>query len=136
MITGILREELGFDGVVCTDWGLVSDLIVPAGAFGPTEKRLPARAWGAEHLSAEDRVAKILDAGVDQLGGEDISDVIVSLVRSGRIPEERIDRSVTRLLRVKFQLGLFDDPFVSEADADVVGADDLVAEGLARSGGP
>ena len=91
---------------------------------------------GAEHLSAEDRVAKILDAGVDQLGGEDISDVIVSLVRSGRITEERIDRSVTRLLRVKFQLGLFDDPFVSEADADVVGADDLVAEGLARSGGP
>jgi beta-glucosidase len=132
VITGMLREELGFDGVVCTDWGLVSDLIVPAGVLGPTEKRLPARAWGAEHLSAEDRVAKILDAGADQLGGEDIPDVIVSLARSGRIPEERIDRSVARLLGVKFQLGLFDDPFVSEADAEhVVGADELVAEGLA-----
>ncbi|MGZ4387322.1 MAG: glycoside hydrolase family 3 N-terminal domain-containing protein [Gaiellaceae bacterium] len=110
VITGLLRERFGFDGVVCTDWGLISNVRV----FG--YKLFDARAWGAEKLTREERILKALDAGVDQFGGEQCPELVVKLVRQGRLSEERIDRSVRRLLRDKFRLGLFDDPYV-DADA-------------------
>ncbi len=106
VVTGLLRERFGFDGVVCSDWGLVSDLQLPDGSVWP------AKAWGVEELSAEDRLAKIVEAGCDQLGGEALPGMLVKLVRSGRIAEARIDESVRRLLRDKFRLGLFEDPYV------------------------
>lgn len=58
---------------------------------------------------------KAIEAGVDQFGGESCPEHIVELVRAGKISEDRIDGSVRRLLRLKFQLGLFDNPFVDEA---------------------
>ena len=73
---------------------------------------MPARAWGVEKLNTEERVQRIIDAGVDQLGGERLPDVVVKLVKDGKVTESRIDTSVVRLLRLKFQLGLFDNPFV------------------------
>jgi beta-glucosidase len=106
VVTGLLRERFGFDGVVCSDWGLVSDLPLPDGSVWP------AKAWGVEELSAEDRLAKIVEAGCDQLGGEALPGLLVRLVRGGRIAEARIDESARRLLRDKFRLGLFDDPYV------------------------
>ncbi len=57
----------------------------------------------------------MIDAGVDQFGGENLPELIVNLVKSKQISEARIDTSVRRLLRQKFELGLFDHPFV---DAD------------------
>jgi beta-glucosidase len=54
----------------------------------------------------------ILNAGCDQLGGEARPELVVQLVEQGRIGEDRIDVSVRRLLREKFILGLFDDPYV------------------------
>lgn len=124
VLTRLLREHLGFDGIICTDWGLVTDVEM----FGLP---FPARAWGVEHLSPLERVAKILDAGADQLGGEACPEHVVELVRSGRVPEARIDASVRRLLAEKFELGLFDDRrYVDEdAAAVVVGRADLVAAG-------
>jgi beta-glucosidase len=93
----------------------------------------PARAWGVEHLSVEDRVALILDAGADQLGGEACPEVVVALVKTGRVTEERIDASVRRLLREKFLLGLFDERrYVDvEAASAVVGNEEFRAAGLA-----
>jgi beta-glucosidase len=111
IITGLLREELGYDGVVVTDWGLVTDVEIAGRPF-------PARAWGVEHLPVPERVARILDAGADQFGGETRTDLVLELVASGRIPESRLDEAVRRLLLVKFQLGLFDDPYVDEDDAE------------------
>ncbi len=123
VITGLLRERYGFEGVVCSDWGLLSDTLI-AGALWP------ARAWGVEHLSREDRAAKVLDAGVDQFGGESCPEVVVELVRSGRIDEARIDASVRRLFRDKFRLGLFDDPYVDPGlAAEVVGTRELLERG-------
>ncbi|MCI2240417.1 glycoside hydrolase family 3 C-terminal domain-containing protein [Paenibacillus sp. TRM 82003] len=123
--TGLLRERMGFDGVVCTDWGLITD----ASIFG---QWMPARAWGVEHLSPLERVEKALHAGVDQFGGETRTDLVLELVRSGRVPQSRLDESVRRLLRVKFQLGLFEDPYVDvEAAGRTVGRADLRAAGLA-----
>ena len=111
VVTGLLRERYGFDGVVCTDWGLVTDAPMPDGTMWA------AKCWGVEELSTEERVAKIVDAGCDQFGGERLPEVVVELVRSGRISEERIDESARRILRDKFRLGLFDDPYVDPDEA-------------------
>jgi beta-glucosidase len=124
VVTGMLREQLGFDGIVCTDWGLVNDAEILGRPF-------PARAWGVEHLSPLDRLARILDAGADQIGGEACPELVVELVRTGRVAESRIDASVARLLREKFVLGLFDEARTVDVDAAerVVGHPDLVAAG-------
>jgi len=124
IITGLLREELSYGGVVCTDFGLLHDSHV----FGMT---LPARAWGVEHLSAEERMIKVIEAGCDQFGGESCPEILVELVRSGRIATERVDESVRRLLRVKFELSLFEDRYVDEDAAEVlVGNASFREEGL------
>lgn len=123
IITGLLREQLGYDGVVCSDWGLVTESRIAG-------KQLPARAWGVEHLPEVERVARILHAGVDQLGGEEDPSWIVELVEAGRVPIEQIDAAVRRLLAVKFELGLFDDPYVDEdAAPEIVGAAEFRAAG-------
>lgn len=126
IITGLLRETLGYEGVVCTDWGLVSDAEIMGRPF-------PARAWGVERLSRHERVAAILDAGCDQLGGEACPEIVVDLVRDGSVPEERLDVSVRRLLREKFLLGLFDEQrYVDvEAAARLVGTPEARAAGRA-----
>ncbi|MGW8357351.1 glycoside hydrolase family 3 protein [Streptomyces wedmorensis] len=126
VVTGLLREELGFTGVVCTDWGLLTDAVI----FGEAHE---ARAWGVEHLSVAERAAKALDAGVDQFGGEQCPEVIVELMASGRIPEARVDDSVRRLLREKFLLGLFDERRYVDPDeaAETVGRADFTAAGAA-----
>ncbi len=108
IITGLLREKYHFDGVVCTDWGLITDSNMGTTIW-------PARAWGVESLSREQRVKKLLEAGVDQFGGELSTELVLSLVQAGQVSESRLNVSVRRLLRQKFQLGLFDNPFV---DAD------------------
>jgi beta-glucosidase len=120
IITNLLREKYHYNGVVCTDWGLVSD--TQLGSFN-----FAARAWGVENLNTEERVEKLLDAGVDQLGGETISDVIVRLVKEGKVSETRIDTSVSRLLKLKFELGLFDNPFVDASKAvEIVGNPEFI----------
>jgi beta-glucosidase len=115
IITGLLRNKYHYDGVVCTDWGLISDANLGSTVW-------PARAWGVEKLSPEQRVKKVIDAGVDQFGGENLPELVVNLVKSGQVTEARIDSSVRRLLRQKFELGLFDHPFVdAEKAATIVG---------------
>jgi beta-glucosidase len=114
IITDLLRGELGFEGIVCSDWGLITDTVIRG-------QDMPARAWGVEYLSELERAARVLNAGVDQFGGEQRPELIVELVQTGAIPEARIDVSVRRLLSEKFTLGLFEDPFV-----DVDAAEQLV----------
>ena len=111
IISGLLRNKFGFDGVVCADWGIITDRTMGNGYLWP------GRAWGVEHLSRAQRVKKALDAGIDQFGGETASELVVELVESGELPEARIDISARRILQLKFDLGLFDDPYV---DADAV----------------
>lgn len=123
MITDLLRKKYKYDGVVCTDWGLINDINMGSFVW-------PARAWGVEKLTPEERVLKVLNAGVDQFGGESVPELVIKLVKGGKITEARIDESVARLLRQKFQLGLFDNPYVDVDQAvKTVGRADFVKAG-------
>ncbi len=117
IITGLLRDSLGFDGVVCTDWGIISD-----------SKMGEARAWGVEDLTPLLRIKKAIDAGCDQFGGEFVPELIVELVESGQLTEERIDESVRRILRDKFTLGLFDNPYLDEDKARQIAGNEKFME--------
>ena len=109
--------------MVLTDWGLITDDEIDGLPF-------PARAWGVEHLPPIERMALVLDAGADQFGGETRTDLLLELVSSGRVPPSRLAEAARRLLLVKFQLGLFDDPYVDEDEAErVVGASEFRAAG-------
>jgi beta-glucosidase len=119
IVTGLLRERLGYGGVVVSDWELINDNHVG-------DQVLPARAWGVEHLDPAGRMELLLHAGADQFGGEECVEVLLGLVKDGRVTVERIDESARRLLRVKFALGLFDDPYVDEeVAAATVGRQDF-----------
>lgn len=124
IITGLLRNKYHFAGVVCTDWGLITDVKV----FGLMI--LPARARGMENATHEERMLKIIEAGVDQFGGEMIPEMLTGLVKKGKVSEARLDTSVIRLLRVKFALGLFDNPYVDvNQSVKVIGNADFIAAG-------
>ncbi|KAI3540376.1 glycosyl hydrolase family 3 N terminal domain-containing protein [Colletotrichum filicis] len=117
IVTDLHRNQLGFEGIVVTDWGLITDTVIRG-------QDMPARAWGLENTTELQRAARILDAGCDQFGGEQRTELIIQLVDEGIVSEDRLDVSVRRLLREKFLLGLFDNPFVDpEAATRVVGND-------------
>ena len=115
IITGMLREKYHFDGIVCTDWGLVTDQNIL------WLEGKPASAHGVENLTELQRVKKIIDAGCDMFGGEAVPEMVVELVNSGQISEERIDISVRRILKEKFKLGLFDNPYLTEEPISIFG---------------
>ena len=97
ILKDLLREELKFDGVICSDWGIIT-----------------GRHWGVDELSIEQRYEKSIKAGIDQYGGEKDTNYLIDLVKNGQITEVRIDESVRRILLNKFELGLFDSPYVNE----------------------
>ena len=97
ILKDLLREELNYDGVICSDWGIIT-----------------GRHWGVDELSIEQRYEKSIKAGIDQYGGEKDTDYLIDLVKDDQITEVRIDESVRRILLNKFELGLFDNPYVNE----------------------
>ena len=119
IITGMLREKYEYEGVVCTDW-----MVVTENPFKPVS------AYGAEGLSPAERVKRIIDAGCDMFGGESVPELIIENVQAGLLSEERIDESVKRIMLQKFKLGLFDDPFPKKEDLQVIGNRSFVEKGL------
>lgn len=104
LLNDLLREKLNYDGVICSDWGIIT-----------------GRHWGVTNLTIPERYIKAINAGIDQFGGEMHPEIVVQLVKENKINESRIDRSARRILKNKFELGLFDDPFV-----DIVSVDKLI----------
>jgi beta-glucosidase len=88
--------------------------------------------WGVEHLTVAQRFAKAINAGMDQVGGTEQSKFIVEDVHNGSISEVRIREAAARILLQKFQLGLFEQPYVDEAKAaTIAGNQEFVREGQA-----
>jgi beta-glucosidase len=97
-LTQVLRQEWGFQGVVISDYGAIRETIAHGTAL---DGRAAAR--------------KAFSAGVDvDLESNLFSRYLSELVRSGEVPQEKIDQAVRRVLRIKFALGLFDHPYTPE----------------------
>ena len=120
LINDLLRGTYGFDGVVCTDWGVTRDH-ERLDAFG----RAP---WGVEGLSEAERHYKGLLAGVDQFGGNNDAGPVIEAYAMGveelgeAFMRARFERSAVRLLRNIFRTGLFENPYLDvEQTAATVG---------------
>ncbi|AOH86377.1 beta-glucosidase [Sphingomonas panacis] len=124
LIDGLLRKEKHFGGLVVSDWAITNDC--PEQCRAPTEQKPQGVAigmpWGVESLTVEQRFAKGINAGIDQFGGVAEPEPLLAAVKDGSVSVARIDAAVARVLRLKFELGLFDNPYVdANAAARIVG---------------
>ena len=112
LLSGWVKEQLGWDGMLVTDWADIDNLFT------------------RDHVAADKKeaVALGINAGIDMIMDPydpECCNVIIDLVKEGKIPMARIDDAVRRVLRLKVRLGLFDNPvwkqeypeFASEAFA-------------------
>ena len=105
MLRDVLRGEWGFDGTIVSDWQAISQLA------------------GRHRVAADaaDAARQALAATVDvELPDVETYHTLVEQVKKGKVPEAAIDDAVRRLLREKFELGLFEDPYVDPARADEI----------------
>jgi beta-glucosidase len=105
LLEDVLRQEWGFTGVVVSDY------------FGPTELRT------IHHVAASDAAAAkmALESGVDvELPFPGTYPTLPEQIRQGKVSETSVDRAVVRLLRMKFQLGLFDERYVNPDVAEKI----------------
>lgn len=100
LLKDILKKEWGFEGIVVSDYGGV-DIVSSGHKMAPTP---------------DDALAMCMNNGLDlQLASTSSS--LLSLVKEGKISEKALDESVRRVLKIKFQLGLFDEPFADPENA-------------------
>lgn len=117
ILTEILRQQLKFKGVAVTDW---EDII---------------RLYRNHNVAENEKEAtyKAITAGIDVAMTPyttTFCDLLRELVEEGRIPEERIDLSVSRILRLKLELGLFENPYPRNDRFDRVGSKENKAKAL------
>lgn len=98
ILRNVLRDEWGFDGIVVTDWASAAEMM--SHGFAADEKEVAMKA---------------VNAGVDM---EMVSYTFVKklpeLIKEGKVKETTIDNAVRNILRIKYRLGLFDQPYVDE----------------------
>jgi beta-glucosidase len=113
LITDLLRGEYGYDGVVCTDWGITRD-VAAVDLF-------QGKSWGVETMSEAERHYKALEAGVDQFGGNNKMGPVIEAYKMGVTEHgevymrKRFEESAVRLLKNIFRVGLFENPYLEIA---------------------
>jgi beta-glucosidase len=131
----ILREDNGYDGVIVTDWTVTM-------VDGEPEAVVGGRAWGAEHLSTDERHYAILRTGIDMFGGNNAVGPVLAAhdlwqadFEAGLLDvdaDTRFQQSAERILRMMFQPGLYDDPYLDLAESQkIVGSAERVEAGTA-----
>lgn len=123
-----LRQEAGFEGVICTDWLVTHDSEDPGVHSG--------KPWGVENLSVAERHYKALMAGVDQFGGNNEIEPVLQAYQMGveehgeEWMRRRFEESAYRLLLNMFRVGLFENPYIDVSEADrVVGSPEFMEAG-------
>nr|MBI1231473.1 glycoside hydrolase family 3 protein [Cytophagales bacterium] len=106
-LTELLRGELGFKGIINTDTGPLTRMV-----------------WGVEDLTLSERYKKAIEAGSNIISGVSDPAALIEVVTSGMVGMEYIDNSVLLLLKEKFDLGLFENPYVDpDAAENIVGGE-------------
>ena len=128
IITDLLREKYGYDGVVCTDWGVTND--------NRAIESFDGKCWGVEGLSVAERHYEVIKAGVDQFGGNNDKDPVLKAYKmyvrdfGEEAARARFEASAVRLLMNSFRTGLFENPYVEPAaSAAVVGKPEFMQAG-------
>ncbi len=128
IVEDMLRGRYGYDGVVCTDWGITHDHLSIEGATG--------KCWGVEGLTVAERHYEVIKAGVDQFGGNNDMEPVLDAYRmyARDFGEEnaraRFEKSAVRLLMNMFRTGLFENPYTDPSVAgEIVGCDEFVKAG-------
>ncbi|MBC2666050.1 glycoside hydrolase family 3 protein [Novosphingobium flavum] len=126
LLTDLLRGQLGYGGIILSDWGITADCNercrAPT-AEAPQRPQDISTAWGVENLTVPQRFALGIAAGIDQFGGTHDVAALLEAARQGAVSEARIDASVKRVLAAKFRQGLFENPYVDPAAAERLIAD-------------
>lgn len=129
IINDMLREKYGYDGVVCTDWGITDDPLPDIDSFS-------SRCYGVEKLSVAERHLLAILNGVDQFGGNNEIAPIIEAYKIGceRHSEEfmrkRMEQSAVRLLRNIFRCGLFENPYLDPKESSkIAGREDFCKAG-------
>jgi beta-glucosidase len=121
LLTEELRGQYKFNGVIVSDWAITNDCTGPCvEGLPPGQPPSPAyigMPWGVESLTRAERFIKGVNAGLDQFGGTEDAQILVEAVKAGKLTEARLDESVYRIMLQKFQLGLFENPYVDTARA-------------------
>lgn len=124
LIRDLLRGQVGYDGVICTDWGITAD---PAG----TMDSFGSRCYGVESLSVAQRHLLAIENGVDQFGGNSEIGPILEAYRMGcekygeAAMRARMEESARRLLLNMFRVGLFENPYLDPEESErIVGCEE------------
>lgn len=118
MITEQLREKYHFDGVACTDWNIMFDNNAVE-AFG-------GMCWGVEDVPVAERHFMILEAGVDQFGGQNDKGPVLEAYKiwcdkyGKESADERFQKSAYRLLLNVFRVGLFENPYLDPEETKAI----------------
>jgi len=119
IITDLLRDKYGYDGVVCTDWLVTAE-------EGKTPNIFAGKPWGVENLSIAERHYKAIVAGVDQFGGNNDKKPVLEAYQMGikefgePFMRARFERSAVRLLKNIFRTGLFENPYLNIAETKAI----------------
>lgn len=130
IIKDLLREKYGYQGVVCTDWGITADP-------NPTIEGFGSRCYHMEDKTEAERHLTAIMNGVDQFGGNSAIAPILEAYEIGcreygaEAMRQRMELSAARLLKNIFQCGLFEDPYLNpEESARIVGCAEFVRHGM------
>ncbi|MFC7493470.1 MULTISPECIES: glycoside hydrolase family 3 protein [unclassified Nocardioides] len=125
LITGWLKEQQRFQGFVISDWRAIRQL--------PGDYREQVR---TSVLAGVDMFMEPIQAPNNPTGWDEFIPTLTSLVNDGEVPMSRIDDAVARILKAKFDLGLFEDPFTDRRNIDDVGSREhraVAREAVAKS---
>ena len=128
IITDLLRDTFDFDGVVCTDWNITKDYFHVEGFEG--------KCWGNETLTEAERHFKVIEAGVDQFGGNNEKGPVIEAYNmwvekyGEKAARKRFEQSAVRLLMNIFRTGLFENAYLDPAaTAATVGKPEFMEAG-------